>query len=81
MSTKYLYAVEIDVTKDANAQGRRCDANGECWVILAESNSDDRYHLCVFDTLSEAREESRGLEHKSRVVKFFREQPNKDQQP
>jgi hypothetical protein len=70
--TKYLYAVELDITNEAVAQGKRLDKNHEYWVIHCEDDDSGRTALCVYDTFKEASESAKGRDHKSRVVKFVR---------
>jgi hypothetical protein len=67
-NTKFLYAVELDITNEAIAQGKRLDKNHEYWVVHCEADN----ALCVYETAKEARESAKGRDHKSRVVKFVR---------
>jgi hypothetical protein len=68
-----LYAVELNITEEARVQGRLLKKDQEYWVIHSEADNDGSYHLCVYDTAGEAREEARGRDHEARVVKFIRE--------
>jgi hypothetical protein len=70
---KVLYAVELNITDEARAQGRRLKKDQEYWVIHSEADNDDRYHLCVYETDKEARDEAKGRDHEARIVKFIRE--------
>ncbi len=72
MTTKHLYAVELDITNEAISQGYRIPKEGY-WVIHSEEQEDGAYTLCVYDTRKEAREAAKGRDHESRVVRFTRD--------
>lgn len=65
---KALYAVELDISAEAMKR--------DYWVIHAELDSDNVQNLCVYETKKEANEAAKGRDHKSRVVKFVREERN-----
>jgi hypothetical protein len=68
--TEYLYAVELDVSKEARVQGFRVPKGGR-WVIHDESE-DGIPGLCVYEDKDEAREALLDREHPARLATFKR---------
>lgn len=67
--TKTLYALELNVSLEAKLKGLRVPRDGY-WVIHEEWCSDGYSHLFVFRKKKDALAETKGREHKARVVKF-----------
>lgn len=59
-----IYAVELDVSYEA------AKPDNSYWLIHREEDNDGVDQLCVYITKKEALRESKGRDHKSRVVKF-----------
>jgi hypothetical protein len=70
---RYLYAVELNITREANWEGGYRMKKGEYWVIHSEQDSDSYDHIEVFERRKEAQESARGRDHESRVVRFTRD--------
>jgi hypothetical protein len=70
---KELWALELDVTAEALAQGWRVGPSGY-WVIHVEEDGDGMggVHLCVYETSLEADEAAQGRDHDTRVTRFVR---------
>lgn len=61
---KVLYAVELDVSEEAGIP--------DYWVIHYDGIRDGE-DICVYETKKAAIAGSKGRDHKSRIVRFFRE--------
>lgn len=70
--TRFLYAVELDVTNEARAQGFRVP-KGSYWVIHTEEDDQGVAQLCVYNDPKVAKEAAKGRDHSARVVKFIRD--------